>query len=977
MQRTIFMLILLLPVVLFSQIQWQNNGVPVRTAENIRWNEASVTLTDGSVVVAWQDTRDQSLQNYAQRFDSSGNKLWAENGINISNTSHNISRPIVSADSDGNVFAAWYFCTGYYEDYFFTVQKISASGELLWTSTGSIFTVYSFLVIPSLTPDDNGGVYCCWEDNSDHRAKLLLSDGSLAPGWDEAGTILVPSNYYYRTSSFIQIDGELIFTYSHSLNYTTDIYIQKYSADGQAQWGTNGYLVSTDVGSNSNLTTIKSTDGFWVGWKSSGNENHIIIYRFFADGSLYWTTPLQINTLSDHAFDLVFVDDAEDNLYVGWNAWLDDEIHIAKIDNDQNLLWGDQGIIAQSFTSNYNIHEFRILPTSSGNLNYICGLWEDDSIITFNQFDSSGNSTLIQPLMIDQFDEQINSLTLNLLNNDSYFIGWNYFGSGFDEIKYQIIDNNNQPVLSSGGEVCFSGHSGEIFHMTFDKMDDLSAITWQNSYGGIYMELLDNNGTTSFENGIEIKDLKFSYSDSHETFYDDVNDILIIGWQEEVGEIDKVFLQAIDSNGNILWDPSGIRLSLSDCEQYSLKLSCLNGYTYVAWTESDGDFLNLTIDVFANKIDVDGNRLWGNNGIQISNHDHDDVVKCIYGRCIVWQNEQWQFNIIYATLLDGNGNTAPGWNEYGNVICDEEVSNRKPAITSVPGGYIIAWIEHYDDVYEIYGQFISEEGQIQWEENGILLASLDDGYSSELQLIYDDALYLGWDDMINYIDYVCVQKFDLAGNALWPDNGINVPSSSDLSFVNINDHILIVSDYKNGEENYDIAAALFDSNGEQVWQIDLCDLSHSQREPIVIRQDENNLVVTWKDNRAGNYGLYYGEALYTGIYAQNVYIEPTYTPDEILAAITGKLSNYPNPFNPSTTISFELTAKDAKDAKIEIYNLKGQKVKILPISPSPSHTVSVIWDGTDDNNQPVSSGVYFYKLKMGKLEETRKMLLLK
>ena len=89
-------------------------------------------------------------------------------------------------------------------------------------------------------------------------------------------------------------------------------------------------------------------------------------------------------------------------------------------------------------------------------------------------------------------------------------------------------------------------------------------------------------------------------------------------------------------------------------------------------------------------------------------------------------------------------------------------------------------------------------------------------------------------------------------------------------------------------------------------------------------------------------------------------------------------SNYPNPFNPSTTISFELTAKDAQDAKIEIFNLKGQKVRTFTnhqITQSPNH--QIVWDGTDQNNQPVSSGIYFVRLKAGEMEASRKIMLLK
>jgi len=90
-----------------------------------------------------------------------------------------------------------------------------------------------------------------------------------------------------------------------------------------------------------------------------------------------------------------------------------------------------------------------------------------------------------------------------------------------------------------------------------------------------------------------------------------------------------------------------------------------------------------------------------------------------------------------------------------------------------------------------------------------------------------------------------------------------------------------------------------------------------------------------------------------------------------------ELSNYPNPFNPSTTISFSLTAKDAKNAKIEIYNLKGQNIKKLEIRNLKLGINEVVWDGKDENNQPVGSGIYFYKLKTDNFEKTRKMILIK
>lgn len=95
------------------------------------------------------------------------------------------------------------------------------------------------------------------------------------------------------------------------------------------------------------------------------------------------------------------------------------------------------------------------------------------------------------------------------------------------------------------------------------------------------------------------------------------------------------------------------------------------------------------------------------------------------------------------------------------------------------------------------------------------------------------------------------------------------------------------------------------------------------------------------------------------------------------------LSNYPNPFNPSTTISFELSTETSENTELVIYNLKGQKVKVLECvnrveaKARDSLSYSVTWDGTDENDKPVSSEIYFYKLKTRDFEKTKRMLLLK
>ncbi|MDO9578543.1 MAG: choice-of-anchor D domain-containing protein [Candidatus Cloacimonadales bacterium] len=87
-------------------------------------------------------------------------------------------------------------------------------------------------------------------------------------------------------------------------------------------------------------------------------------------------------------------------------------------------------------------------------------------------------------------------------------------------------------------------------------------------------------------------------------------------------------------------------------------------------------------------------------------------------------------------------------------------------------------------------------------------------------------------------------------------------------------------------------------------------------------------------------------------------------------------NNYPNPFNPQTTISFE-TTNVHELTRIEIFNLKGQKIKTLVNEILPAGNHSVVWNGEDNTGRAVSSGVYLYKMNSGNYSFTKKMILMK
>jgi len=84
---------------------------------------------------------------------------------------------------------------------------------------------------------------------------------------------------------------------------------------------------------------------------------------------------------------------------------------------------------------------------------------------------------------------------------------------------------------------------------------------------------------------------------------------------------------------------------------------------------------------------------------------------------------------------------------------------------------------------------------------------------------------------------------------------------------------------------------------------------------------------------------------------------------------------YPNPFNPTTTIDFGIT--EAQNVRIKIYNLRGQEICTLVNKMMPAGTFSLVWDGRDDNNHSVSSGVYFFRMDTDKHTQIKKAILMK
>ncbi|MCJ7497529.1 MAG: T9SS type A sorting domain-containing protein, partial [candidate division Zixibacteria bacterium] len=85
--------------------------------------------------------------------------------------------------------------------------------------------------------------------------------------------------------------------------------------------------------------------------------------------------------------------------------------------------------------------------------------------------------------------------------------------------------------------------------------------------------------------------------------------------------------------------------------------------------------------------------------------------------------------------------------------------------------------------------------------------------------------------------------------------------------------------------------------------------------------------------------------------------------------------NYPNPFNFGTLIKYALP--EESNVKIVIYNLLGQKVRVLVEDAQSPGYYTIYWDGRNDRGEDITSGIYFYRIQTGSFTKTAKMSLLK
>ena len=905
MKQIIIALMLMYATTLSGQVQWQENGIPVRQGVNIEWSRAATSLDDGSIVLVWSDTRRGDRDVWAQKIDIDGELLWGEEGVLVNGEINRQEDPVVINTGDDGVVIAWVdFRNEDAGDVY--SQKLDSDGNLLWDEIGVPLCLAEDVQISlNIANDANNGAYIIWLDSRnpggvDIYGNHILPDGNLALGWNLNGNSIAAENGGQDGHTFWEDGaGGAILAWHDSRNTNNEnLYMQRISSDGTLLWGAGGMLLCDAVGIQESVKiTPDGTGSFILTWRDKRYENDgdIFAQRVDINGSLLWIEDVEVSVVTNSIQrNPRITNSSDDGAIIVWEDGRNDpyivDLYAQKVDLNGTLVWASTSV--PICTEPDDQLAPRLANDNSGGCYFV---WVDGRVgghphedIYMQHLDTNGNFLWEEngKLICDETGEQASPLLRRDGSGNVYAIWGDKFGDvESSKIYVQILDGAGNIFLNSNGKIVYSGLCGNAENHKILDNGNNSIIIWGDSRDPltgkrIFMQVLNSSGTINLEeNGKAITEDTGFDQENHDIVLSPNLDTIAIVWEENRFGSKQTYAQAVDMNCNYLWSNSGIIVGDILCEQQGPKISVESVPTrsenyYIGWS----DFRNwMNPGIFGQKIN-DGELQWAEEGIEIVNISGDDRLTDLVERFFIWQNEQWPDNNIYVKLIDEDGNTAPGWSDDGLEICGApgNQSNAKGLMT--PQGLLVVWEDMRDtlSLKNIYGQIVTYDGEILWEQDGVPLVALDNDQLNPVFVCEDD-IYLAWEDFRDGEDYdIYMQKYDDNGSELWTTGGVDVVTKindqSAPSLVGFGDSIFVCWEDYRDTTSAGIYGQKLNSEGELQWNTDdllICNAIKNQSDPLAVKNGSNYSVVIWKDTRSS------GKADIYGLYAQKIEIIET------------------------------------------------------------------------------------------------------
>jgi hypothetical protein len=527
------------------------------------------------------------------------------------------------------------------------------------------------------------------------------------------------------------------------------------------------------------------------------------------------------------------------------------------------------------------------------------------------------------------------------------------------------------------------GYSNETIYYPANVSDGAGGaiIMWYGPASCIYMQRVNAAGYRQWtSNGVIIPGVSMEI---RSVIVSDDSGGAIITWSKMNGGYDNndIYAQRVDASGAIRWTTSGAAICTAAGNQYHPVITSDHaGGAIIAWD----DYRNSSEpDIYAQRINASGSVLWAADGVAISTATSWQTEAAIAsddsgGAIITWKDLRsgTGYPDIYAQHINALG--AVLWTSGGTPICTEaDEQSDQNIISDGFGGAIIAWQDWRNGAnYDIYAQRISAEGSILWATNGqAICATANFEYSPEI--ISDGsggAIFSWYNSLIGEKD-LFAQRINSTGSVQWASDGVPICTLKgwqDEQAIAKDDSggaIITWTDYRSGTYS-DIYAQRINASGVVQWAdtgVAIGTASGSQHAPAIVRDGSGGAIISWVDQIRGVYASQIGG---NGVLGSRPTVSVEGTKRQVPREF--KLSqNFPNPFNPTTTIEFTLA--ENSNVNLKIFNLLGQEVATLVHGERKSGQLyREVFDASR-----LTTGMYFYRLQAAKNSLVKKLMLVK
>jgi hypothetical protein len=445
---------------------------------------------------------------------------------------------------------------------------------------------------------------------------------------------------------------------------------------------------------------------------------------------------------------------------------------------------------------------------------------------------------------------------------------------------------------------------------------------------------------------------------------------------DETNSEDMWFVK-VDSKGDIIWQE--IYGGTSSDRGSRIVPDSRGEYLLVGYTQSYG---NGGFDIWLIKIDASGHPLWQ----KTYGGSHDDfafdVITSENNGYIIAGTKTSPINgkyDLWVFQVDSLGNLE--WQTImGNVDHDQARSIKR----SNDGGLIITGytVTELERQYDLWLLKLDSNGDSLWSKTyggnykdaGISVQEMPD--KNIMVLGYTESFY--WYNGRNDRD-IWILVTDIEGDPIWASTFGGASSEYGHTLNPTDDGNYIITGYTEsiGAGGWDLLMLKVDSEGNEIW-------SKTYGGPLqdygqYIYQDQNgNFICIGITESYGAGGTDAWLIITDSKGNTNI---TTHSEKQFLlngSNVPSKyylFQNYPNPFNPATTIKYGLYKPG--NIRVNIYDVLGNKVKELVNSYQLAGHHQVVWNGTNLQNEPVSSGIYYYQIVTNAFQDTKKMMLVR